>query len=128
MSNLLKLYNRLKNKIQEIEKKLNTVNNISGTTALAKSVGSNECRSSPFRDVKFRLKNPPTIRCPILEKNKGCPVSFSKICNMLVTYISMNKLFLDSGIIKCDDFLKSIIGADSTTFFLIVKNLRHIID
>jgi len=122
MSKLQKLYDRLKNKLSEVE---NTIEyEIPNDNALAK----NECKSSPFRNVKFRLKNPPTISHPLLEKHKGHPISFTKICNMLVSYITLNKLYLESGNIKCDGLLKSLTGFETTTFFLLVKNLRHLID
>ena len=67
------------------------------------------CRNSEFRYVQFRLK----------INNK--PISFTKLCGLLVEYIKNNNILVESGIIHCDDYLKSICKSETTSFFSLLK-------
>lgn len=86
-----------------------------------------KCRNSPFRKNIFKFKQEPIIQSLILNKNKGKEISFANLCNMMITYIYTNNLFIGNGIIKCDPFLKMVTKCDNINYFELMKNLRHII-
>lgn len=85
-----------------------------------------DCRNSPFRKVKFCFKPEPEIKHAFLENNKGKPVTFRKLCKILVDYIQTNNLYNEGNII-CDDFLKLITHTDTCSFFSLLKNIGKII-
>lgn len=52
---------------------------------------------------------------------------YSDICKLLTNYIIRNKLVLSDGTIKCDTFLRNYCNSDVVSFFILIKQLRLVI-
>jgi len=105
----------------------NTILSINDLNSTKNQITAFTCRDSLFRDVKFRFKPKPKIDHILLESYKNKPIKFSDLCTLLVQYIQTHGLFIENGIVRCDDFLKSITHCDEASFFTILKNIGQII-
>lgn len=83
------------------------------------------CRQSPFLKYKFRLK---TDCFADSFANKSSVVTYSGLCDLIVSYLIKNGLFLGDGIIKCDAVLGQFIEEGSVDFFSLAKHFRRIIN
>ena len=139
MTSFQNLYDKLNKQIQIVEDSLTITkeirNNlpssaltINDTSSVDKTV-IYRCRNSTFGKNVFYFKSYPTIKHNILECRKNQPITFKQLCNLLTTYIFSNNLYNSANnSIICDNFLKLITDNDETTFFILLKNLRKIIN
>ena len=87
-----------------------------------------EYRDSPFRKIQFKFQAKPGISHPFLEAQKGRAITYSALCEFVRTYIEINKLGVGGGLIKCDPFLKEVVGpVDTVTFFSLLQKFNRII-
>ena len=80
------------------------------------------CQQSPFLKYKFRFK----VDC--FTESKNSVVTYSDLCNILVSYLVKKSLILGDGIIKCDTVLERFIKTETVDFFTLAKHFRHIIN
>lgn len=111
----------------DIRKKLENAA-LSNRVQSSNKKNTEDCRKSPFRKVVFCFKHVPEIKHVFLEQKKAEPVSFRKLCKILVDYVGKNNLYDYEGNIICDDFLKSITNTESCSFFTLLKNIGKIIN
>ena len=111
----------------DIRKKLENVT-LSNRVQSSNKKNTEGCRNSPFRKVVFCFKPVPEIKHAFLEQKKAEPVSFKKLCKILVDYIRVQNLYDYEGNIMCDDFLKSITNTERCSFFTLLKNVGKIIN
>ena len=81
--------------------------------------------NSRFRQNKFQYKSDGPV--PYFNVLEGQKVKFSNLCLLLCDYIVNNSLYLDNGLIKCDDFLRSFCGKDTVSFIWLVSQFRRIL-
>jgi hypothetical protein len=84
------------------------------------------CRKSPFLKYKFRLKT--DCFADSFANIKSSVVTYSGLCDLIVSYLIKNGLFLGDGIIKCDAVLGQFIEEGSVDFFSLAKHFRRIIN
>ena len=80
------------------------------------------CQQSPFLKYRFRFK----VDC--LTESKNSVVTYSDLCNILVSYLVKKSLILGDGVIKCDTVLEQFIKEETVDFFTLAKHFRHIIN
>jgi hypothetical protein len=79
------------------------------------------CQQSPFLNYRFRFK------ADYFTENKNSVVTYRDLCNILVSHLVKNGLFIGEGIVKCDTVLQQIIKEGSVDFFTLAKHFRDII-
>jgi hypothetical protein len=136
MTDHQKLYDKLLKQIKVVEnniKKTEQIHQQITSYALVNNesnkINMNDFRQCAFRKKLFQFKTYQPISHCFLDRYKGQNITFGKLCEQLSTYICNKNLFnCKDNTIICDDFLKLITKTDYTTFFILVKNLRKIIN
>lgn len=139
MVSLQKLYDNLEKQIQSVETTIEFTNDLHNkliNVTLPKSVHSynknniaTSCRDSAFREYVFQFKRVPTINNSLLESQKGEKISYKDLCKLLSQYVFVNNLYdYTNHTIVCDELLRLICSSNRTTFLLLLKNLRQIIN
>ena len=120
MSNLNEIYSNLEKHLSKNEKHNGVI--------LEKKVGPvllDNFSKSRFRQRHFKYQD--NIQIPYFNSLTGLKARFSEVCKLLCNYIIQNSLYLENGLIRCDDYLKSVIGKETTTFLFLVSKFRLIL-
>lgn len=110
----------LKKQIEAVEKTIQETDRITNNIEKLKT-------KVPFKPIKLRdsefRHNEFLYRKPFGEG----AVYYKDILKKIRLYICHNKLWLDEGLIKCDDLLKKYCESETTTFLKLAVALRRVL-
>jgi len=121
------LLNSLTDQITSVESTLGAVDKMTNNSDFAYETNLKMIYLASFRQHQFHFHKKSLIKNPWLQKNSGKPILYSELCKFMRTYIIQNKLVGADGLIKCDEFLKTICGKDTVTLFEFLKHVKQII-
>ena len=120
MSNLNEIYTNLEKHLSKHSKRDGVI-----TEKKIEPILLDNFSKSRFRNRHFKYQDNGQI--PYFNKLAGLKVRFSEVCKLLCNYIIQNSLYLDNGLISCDNFLQSLVGKETTTFMFLVSKFRLIL-